>query len=423
MNQTQNKLGKISIECMMNSSNNNGLDTMKVTSLELKDVGGIPHLKLENINPQMNIICGENGVGKTNILDSVAYLFSNWSRNQIKKRFGSDYGEINSEVYFESDFTNGVIGALHPIKSTLTEFDPVDTRNYRSDIDQRFLKQVIYLRTLRDLQYKRLKGIESDPDEKDYGLDLIQGLSSDDLKSWFISRFYQFSAGNLEDQFRLNFEITKTLFGKLDGKYSFRTVTRKNEIIVCTALGDEIYLEYLSSGFKSSLFILMGIIKEIEFRFQKNLLKSVDFDGIILIDEIELHLHPEWQGRICTILKEIFPKAQFFITTHSPHVVQTAAKDEVIALERVDSEVLQRDLPESEYGYQGWTVEEILEDVMGMTDLRTSKYKEVKARFDKALDEQNKVDAIAAYQELDKMLHPQYPLRPVFKMQLDSLGE
>lgn len=68
-------------------------------------------------------------------------------------------------------------------------------------------------------------------------------------------------------------------------------------------------------------------------------------------------------------------------------------------------------------------MEEILEDVMGMPDLRTSKYKEVKARFDKALDEQNKEDAQVAYHELDKMLHPQYPLRPVFKMQLDSLGE
>ena len=45
---------------------------MKVTSLELKDVGGIPNLNLEDINSQMNIICGENGVGKTNILDYLA---------------------------------------------------------------------------------------------------------------------------------------------------------------------------------------------------------------------------------------------------------------------------------------------------------------------------------------------------------------
>lgn len=168
---------------------------------------------------------------------------------------------------------------------------------------------------------------------------------------------------------------------------------------------------------------MLGIIKEIDYRFDKNKIAAKDYDGIILIDEIELHLHPEWQGRICSVLKDIFPKAQIFISTHSPHVVQTALKGEVIALEGQDGVVQRRALPESEYGYQGWTIEEILEDVMGMPDLRTKKYNEIKARFDKALDEQNKDDAKAAYHELDKMLHPQYPLRPVFKMQLDSLGE
>lgn len=133
-------------------------------------------------------------------------------------------------------------------------------------------------------------------------------------------------------------------------------------------------------------------------------------------------MHPEWQGRICTILKATFPKAQFFITTHSPHVVQTAAYGEVIALDRnINGVVSQRPLPASEYGYQGWTIEEILDDIMGMPDLRTIKYNEIKALFDSALDLEDKFKAQDAYDELDKMLHPQYPLRPVFKMQLDKI--
>lgn len=423
MNHTQNKLGKISIECKMNSSDNNGSETMKVTSLELIDIGGISYLGLDSINPRMNIICGENGVGKTNILDSIAYLFSQWSENQIKKRYGSQFGQLNAYVAIESEINDNQIAAQYPVQSTLKDFEPIENRLYRADVDQRFNKQAIYLRTSRDVKYKRLKGIEADPDEEKYGNYSIDGISSEDLKSWFISRFYQFSAGNLEEQFRTNFEITKTLFGKLDGNYSFQTVTRKNELIIRTPLGEEIYFEYLSSGFKSSLLILMGIIKEIELRFQSKLLKAVDYDGIILIDEIELHLHPEWQGRICSILKDLFPRAQFFITTHSPHVVQTAEKGEVIALERKDGNVERRMLPESQHGYQGWTIEEILEDVMGMMDLRTQKYREIKGRFDQALDDNNLKAAQSAYQELDMMLHPNYPLRPVFKMQLDSLGE
>ena len=60
---------------------------------------------------------------------------------------------------------------------------------------------------------------------------------------------------------------------------------------------------------------------------------------------------------------------------------------------------------------------------MGMVDLRTKLYKSVKGRFDEALQERNRDKAYEAYCELDKMLHPNYPLRPVFKLQLDSLGE
>ncbi|MEB5475997.1 AAA family ATPase [Acinetobacter pollinis] len=393
---------------------------MKIKGLSLHDVGGIESLVLDNLNPQMNIICGENGVGKTNILDSIAYLFSNWSKNQIKKRYGTDFGQLTAHV-ITSDTNIG--SALYEVQAALQEFDPSERDSYRADIDPRFAKQVIYLRVTRDLEYQRLKGIESDPDEKDYGTRLIEGLSSTDLKSWFIGRFYQSAAGNLEEQFKSNFETAKTLFSELNENYAFHTVTRKNEIIVRTPMGDEIPFEYLSSGFKSSILILMGIIKEIELRFQSKLLRSIEYDGIILIDEIELHLHPEWQGVICNTLKKIFPNAQFFISTHSPHVVQTALKGEVIALERTEGVVKRRALPESEYGYQGWTIEEILEDVMGMVDLRTQNYKAIKQQFDEALDKNDRQSAQLAYDQLDKMLHPDYPLRTVFQMQLNSLGE
>lgn len=63
---------------------------MKIHSIELKDVGGIPYLKLENLNSKMNIICGENGVGKTNILDAIAASFSQFDKNHVRKRAGSD---------------------------------------------------------------------------------------------------------------------------------------------------------------------------------------------------------------------------------------------------------------------------------------------------------------------------------------------
>lgn len=44
-------------------------------------------------------------------------------------------------------------------------------------------------------------------------------------------------------------------------------------------------------------------------------------EGIVLIDEIELHMHPSWQRRILGVLKQLFPNVQFIITTHSPQVL------------------------------------------------------------------------------------------------------
>ncbi len=55
--------------------------------------------------------------------------------------------------------------------------------------------------------------------------------------------------------------------------------------------------------------------------------------GIVLIDELDLHLHPEWQRQVIETLRELFPQIQFITTTHSPFVVQAAREGEVLILE------------------------------------------------------------------------------------------
>ncbi len=54
--------------------------------------------------------------------------------------------------------------------------------------------------------------------------------------------------------------------------------------------------------------------------------------GIVLIDELDLHLHPKWQRHIVGALKRIFPKIQFFATTHSPQVIGEARPEEIVLL-------------------------------------------------------------------------------------------
>lgn len=392
---------------------------MKVESIKIKDIGGIANLLLQNLNPHINIICGENGVGKTNVLDSIASCFSEFDNNIISKRSGSDNGRVEMNV----------IQSVEPKAFTLTaeikKFEPSANDQYIANILYSDNKnKLLYLRTNRDINYKKVNSIQSDPDIEHRARYSTSGVNNEDIKDWLLNRIlHSKHEKHLSNTQLKNLELSKKCFSILNENYSFSRLDTKNEIFLMAPTG-EIYLEYLSSGFKSTIFILLGLIKEIDYRFEKFNISAEDYEGLILIDEIELHLHPEWQGRICSILKFIFPKAQFFITTHSPHVVQTAAHGEVIALERnIDRSVNQRSLPSSEYGYQGWTIEEILEDIMGMPDLRTQKYNQIKKKFDLALDKEDKKEAQAAFHELDKMLHPQYPLRTVFRMQLDQIRD
>ncbi|MGG4583330.1 AAA family ATPase [Serratia nematodiphila] len=390
---------------------------MKIKDIEIMNIGGISNILLTEINTQVNIICGENGVGKTNILDSIASCFSEFDKNIISKKSGSNNGIVKINAIQNHEAT-----PVH-FNVKIDNFEPSASENYINNISYRDNKQfLLYLKTNREINYRKISSINSDPDVTHRSRNNTSGINNEDIKEWLLNRIlHSKHEKHLSETQLKNLELSKECFSILNPLYKYSRLDTKNELFLETPTG-EIYFEYLSSGFKSTIFILLGLIKEIDYRFEKNKIAAVDYDGLILIDEIELHLHPEWQGRICTILKIIFPKAQFFITTHSPHVVQTAAYGEVIALDRNSNGIVyQRPLPASEYGYQGWTIEEILDEVMGMPDLRTIKYNEIKNKFDDALDREDKLKAQNTYNELDKMLHPQYPLRPVFKMQLDKI--
>ena len=179
----------------------------------------------------------------------------------------------------------------------------------------------------------------------------------------------------------------------------------------------EIYFEYLSSGFKSIIYLLFSTIKEIEFRFKEHNLKAKDFDGIILIDEIEIHLHPEWQEKITNILRTTFPSVQFILTTHSPHVIQTAEPSQVmpLQLDEHNNVILCKELQTNKYGFKGWTIEEILYDVMGMHTMRSEMYHELIKNFEE--------EAKSIYAELNQLLHPQNPQRKLLCFQLAQISK
>lgn len=140
-----------------------------------------------------------------------------------------------------------------------------------------------------------------------------------------------------------------------------------------------------------------------------------------MIDEIELHLHPDWQEKVVDILITAFPHAQFFASTHSPHVIQTAKPNQIIALAHLDNKVFQRELPNSEFGFQGWSIEEVLTDVMGMEDTRTLIFNQMIKQFQQQIETGDYENATSNFEKINSLLHPQNQLKKLMKFQLAAI--
>ena len=96
--------------------------------------------------------------------------------------------------------------------------------------------------------------------------------------------------------------------------------------------------------------------------------------GVVLVDEIDLHLHPNWQWKVVDALKNTFPNVQFIVTTHSPIIVASCKEEKLIMLQLEDAFL---DKPsEIVLGktVKGWMVDSVLREHMqsGNRDPETS---------------------------------------------------
>lgn len=129
----------------------------------------------------------------------------------------------------------------------------------------------------------------------------------------------------------------------------------RDEVIV--ELGDtKLPLRLMSSGYRS----LIGMVADIAFRMsllnpQLKEKASLLTPGVILIDELDLHLHPKWQWKIVEDLKRTFPKVQFIATTHAPIIISSCKNGEIINITG--------DKYEKSHNF-GWQVKDILSEIM-----------------------------------------------------------
>ena len=127
---------------------------------------------------------------------------------------------------------------------------------------------------------------------------------------------------------------------------------------------EELALDQLSGGYRIMLALAADLARRMA-QGNPHLDDPLESEAIVLIDEVDLHLHPKWQQRVLTDLAATFPNAQFIVSTHSPQVLSTVRPERVIELRREESNIVAGPASAPTYGAEAGNV---LEAIMGVRE-------------------------------------------------------
>ncbi len=154
---------------------------------------------------------------------------------------------------------------------------------------------------------------------------------------------------------------------------------RESEVLITTKHGKKIPLNDFSLGYKNAVYWSMDLSWRLfnHYPESKNALRE---PAIVLIDEIDLHLHPKWQTEIIENLSKHFPNVQFIVTSHSPLMVQADAKANFAVLQfNIDDESVK--VINETIGVDGWRIDQILtSEFFGLKSTRGIEYEELLTR-------------------------------------------
>jgi len=277
----------------------------------------------ESMHPWL-VLLGENGVGKSSVLQAVAMTLMGQKRLDDFNFEASEYvtrgaPERSTIKVYLTDRPNPIILTIEKEgnKFVLNNYDPQvilmgygATRLLTKDKDRGFTKDFIRTKNLFD-PFEQLDNVQDWLREPEFvDDDLFEAISQ--------------SLGDL-------------LMLKADGlgKRFFREkVDGKLQILFEKERGEKIPLNYLSSGYKAvialALDIMVGLFQIYGEGDRRTRLQEAE--GIALIDEIGVHLHPQWKMWIVGALRRTFPKMNFIITTHEPLCLRGLEKGEVFVV-------------------------------------------------------------------------------------------
>ena len=319
---------------------------MRVSSLELTNFRGFEKASIE-FEPQLTVLVGVNGAGKTSVLDALSVLLarsihSNGLPNQPPALTDRDVlvGAETTEVRFK--LRTSTWTERHTRGHQLGSYFP-----YEPGV------RTIKARHSLAIYYPSKRAVVTTPERlrEPYAFQPVDALdlaleARTDFRlffEWFRDR------EDLENQERARvstsyrdpaLEVVRKAIENFMGKnVSDPRVQRVPPRFVVTKDGSTLEIDQLSDGERNLLAMVGDLARRLAMASPTDALAH---EAVVLIDEVELHLHPGLQREILPRLRKTFPNTQFIVTTHSPQVLASVHAKNVRLLDAFQVKPLER---------------------------------------------------------------------------------
>ena len=322
---------------------------------EIQNFKGIEKMNLE-FSSGVNLLIGNNGVGKTTVLEALALSIQTYfsrmndiAKKSIKKddvhftsnlvgdasqhRVYSNPTVIKSEINLGGLEYSSEISREDETNATRTKYTGKEFAAAGRDLlnsQEAILPVICYFSTSRVVDTQKVStnavGKNKLNDRRCGYIDCLNAtLDRKALTDWtFKMAMAEYKKGTAVAEYEAFKKAVGIFMQKMNDLEEIPLVeyTRDFEDITYAEDGKTMLVNYLSAGYQSLLWMLM----EISFRIALLNPEMSDYsqaEGIVLIDEIDMHLHPRWQWKILDALHNSFPKIQFIAATHSPIIISS----------------------------------------------------------------------------------------------------
>lgn len=403
---------------------------MYIRSIGIENFKAISKMELR-LKPGVNLLLGDNGVGKTSVLDAIVVALGGYlngvngvsTKNVLLSDIKMDTHNVGSastgvvfevpvKISCEMDVHNDIMewsriredeSANRKTKIEKKQGDITKyARSLTNDLNAE-LPILSYQSSLRASQTRRGDfgaEMKKKMDDRRCGylgcLDSVLDLKR--IKEWcYEMERMAFDQDRKIEEYENFKEIVVGVMQKMDQLKEKPRIfySRQYKDMAYSENGEITPISCLSAGYQSVLWMIMDIAYRLA-TLNPGKSDLTKCEGIVLIDEIDMHLHPKWQWNVLQTLESTFPNIQFIIATHSPIIISSCKSGNLILID--DNQEIT--YLKNAYGY---SVKDVLELCQGSSEILGDMKNKLEA-FDKAMN----VDDYEQAKEILRELRTEY---------------